>query len=90
MALPPELAARFTTGQLAVLRIVADECRDKGHCDLTREEIAVRASTSRKTVHTAIQGAAALGLVLMSRGAKGTNVSAVLTSPFSDAADRRV
>ena len=28
--MPPALACRFTTGQLAVLRIVADEVRDRG------------------------------------------------------------
>ena len=30
--MPPALASRFTTGQLAVLRIVADEVAAKGAC----------------------------------------------------------
>jgi hypothetical protein len=42
--LPPALAAGFTVGQLAALRIVADEVRARGSCLLTLGEIATRAA----------------------------------------------
>jgi hypothetical protein len=41
--MPPALAAKFTTEELAVLRIVADEVWDKGWCDRTYAELAARA-----------------------------------------------
>jgi hypothetical protein len=41
--LPLGLAANFTTGELAVLKIVADECLAHGVCDLSRNEIGSRA-----------------------------------------------
>jgi hypothetical protein len=37
------MAAGYTTGEQAVLRIVADEVRDKGTCTLSIPEIAARA-----------------------------------------------
>jgi hypothetical protein len=38
-----ERRANFTTGELAVLKIVADECLAHGVCDLSRNEIGSRA-----------------------------------------------
>jgi ProQ/FINO family len=38
-----ERRANFTTGELAVLKIVADECLAHGVCDLSRNEIRSRA-----------------------------------------------
>ena len=61
--LPPRLAARFTIGQLAVLRVVGDEVRDRGACSITIAEIAARAGVSRSMVQSAIREAAAIGLV---------------------------
>src|ERR671926_1531962 len=37
--MPPSLACKFTVGELAVLRIVGDEVRERGHCDRTLAEI---------------------------------------------------
>jgi hypothetical protein len=37
----------FTTGELAVLRIVADEVRERGQCDYSLDEIAARAGVCR-------------------------------------------
>ena len=55
--MPPALACLFTTGELAVLRIVADEARDRKQCRLTLGEIAARAgvgiSTARNALHYA-------------------------------------
>lgn len=61
--LPPALAARFTTGELAVLRIVADAVRDRSSCRLTVPEIAARSGTSETTVRRALKVAAGLGLI---------------------------
>lgn len=61
--MPPALAAGFTTGELAALRIVADEVRDKGSCDRTLGEIAVRAGVSIDTARRAVRQAAKLGFI---------------------------
>ncbi|WP_311276862.1 hypothetical protein [Methylobacterium sp. WCS2018Hpa-22] len=61
--LPPALAARFTTGEAAVLRIVGDECRDKGRCVLPLDAIAARAGVGRTTAQKAMREAKRLGLV---------------------------
>lgn len=61
--MPPALCARFTTGELAALRIVADEVRDRGSCTLPLDAIAARAGISRSTAQRALRQAARLGLV---------------------------
>src|SRR4051812_10176103 len=45
--MPPGLAERFTTSELAVLRIVGDEVREKGCCGRTLAELAARAGCGR-------------------------------------------
>lgn len=61
--LPPQLAAHFTTGQLAVMRVVSDEMRDRGQCAITIAEIAARAGVCRALVQQALHVAANLGLL---------------------------
>lgn len=61
--MPPALACRFTTGELAVLRIVADEFRDRGSCTLCLDAIAARAGVSRSLAKAAIKQARRLGMV---------------------------
>ena len=61
--LPPGLAAGFTTGQLATLRIVGDEVQARGACRLTLGEIAARAGVGVTTARNAIRLAAADGLL---------------------------
>ena len=61
--MPPALAARFTTGELAVLRIVADQCRDHGRCTLPVDAIAARAGVGRTTCQRAIREAGRLGML---------------------------
>jgi hypothetical protein len=61
--MPPSLAAQFTTGELAVLRIVADEVSKSGQCSRTLPEIAARAGVSDTTARKAIRLAARLGLL---------------------------
>lgn len=63
--LPPALAARFTTGELAVLAIIASEAGCNSTCDCSIAEIAARAGVARTTVQTAVRRAGDLGLVLM-------------------------
>lgn len=61
--MPPALAARFTTGQLAVLRIVADEVAAKGVCGLCIDAIAARAGVCRRLAQAAIRLAEGDGLL---------------------------
>lgn len=62
--LPPAIRAQFTTGELAVLRIIADEVRDhNGACDASLAEIAARAGVCRTLVHNTLRRAALLGLL---------------------------
>ena len=53
--LPPHLAANFSPGELAVLKIVADECLAHGVCDRSRNELAARAGVSLTVVKRAIK-----------------------------------
>jgi hypothetical protein len=60
--MPPQLACRFTTGELAALRIVADAARDRGACMMTLGEIAARAGVCVTTARNALRQAAREGL----------------------------
>jgi hypothetical protein len=59
--MPPQLASQFTTGELAVLRLVADEVRAKRHCALTMGELAARAGVGITTARNALHEAAGHG-----------------------------
>jgi hypothetical protein len=61
--MPPALASRFTTGQLAVLRIVADEVAEKGVCGLCIDAIAARAGVCARLAQAAIRLAEGDGLL---------------------------
>lgn len=61
--MPPALAALFTVSELAVLRIVGDECREKGRCDRTLDELATRAGCCRSSARNAIRAARQHGLL---------------------------
>lgn len=61
--MPPALAQRFTTGELAVLRIVADEFRDRGACTLCLDAMAARAGVGRTTAQNTLRQAKRLGMV---------------------------
>jgi|GraSoi2013_115cm_1033766.scaffolds.fasta_scaffold23120_2 hypothetical protein len=65
--MPPRLAARFTTGQLACLNIVANEVAAKGSCSLTNSEIARRAGACRRTAVGAVREAELLCMVRVKR-----------------------
>jgi hypothetical protein len=55
--LPPPVAARFTWGEQAVMRIVGDECRVHGCCTLHIDAIAARSGVHRTTVQNALREA---------------------------------
>ena len=61
--LPPQLAARFTMGETAVLSVIASEVARRGLCRLTIGHIAVLAGVSRSTVKNAVRQAVALGIL---------------------------
>jgi hypothetical protein len=61
--MPAALAAAFTPAEVAVLRVVADEHRDRGGCDRPVDEIAARAGVCCRTVQNALRHAERLGLV---------------------------
>ncbi len=61
--LPPQLAARFTMGEAAVLSAIAAEVARRGLCRLTVGHIAALAGVCRSTVRTAVREAVALGLL---------------------------
>ncbi|MCJ2035619.1 hypothetical protein [Methylobacterium sp. J-068] len=61
--MPPQIAARFTEGQRAVLRIIGDEVAAKGVCGLCIDAIAARAGVCRRLAQTAIRLAEGDGLV---------------------------
>lgn len=65
--MPPVLASRFTTGELAALKIVADEIRAKGFCGLVLDAIAARAGVSKRTVQNALKAAESCGYVRITR-----------------------
>jgi hypothetical protein len=59
-AMPPALAANFTTGEAAVLAVIA---RQPGKCALFIDAIAAMAGTCRSVVQSAVREAARLGLL---------------------------
>ena len=62
--LPPQIAAQFTTGQLAVLRIIADEVETRrGTCALTIGELAARAGVCTALARNSIRIAERLFLI---------------------------
>jgi hypothetical protein len=61
--MPPQLQARFTLAESAVLAVVAAEVRTKGSCSLTIGHIAALAGVCRKTVKTALREAVEHGLM---------------------------
>ena len=78
--MPPALACLFTTGELAALRIIADEARDRKQCRLTLGEIAARAGVGITTARNALRYAAREGLVTIEerRRDKRPNLSNVV------------
>jgi len=60
--MPPHLAAYFTTGQAAVLAIVAAEAGANGSCERSIDELAARAGVCRSIAKRALREAVRRGL----------------------------
>lgn len=60
---PPQIAARFTLGEAAVLAVVAAEVRRRGACSWAIGHIAAVAGVSETTVKRALREARRLGLI---------------------------
>ncbi len=61
--LPPHVSECFTEGERAALFIIAEDCRQKGHCDASAKEIADRAGVGITTVRNAYRQAKIRGLI---------------------------
>lgn len=61
--MPPQLAAKFTMGEAAVLAVVANQVVKHGRCTLTIGAVAAMAGVGKTTVRTALQEAITQGLV---------------------------
>jgi hypothetical protein len=62
-AMPPQLQARFTLAEAAVMAVVAAEVRSKGACTLTIGHVAALAGVSATTVKNAIRHAVSVGAI---------------------------
>jgi hypothetical protein len=87
--LPPAIAAGFTTGQLAVLRVVADEWLAHGVCDRSRNELAARAGVCLKVAKQAIRLAELDGLITVQRRPRSgrkhlTNIIRIIRAEWID------
>jgi hypothetical protein len=87
--MPPALARKFTQGETAVFRIISDEVRLHGRCDLHIDAIAARAGTCRTVVKNALREARRLNLVTVQerrrRGQRSlTNVIHIFSREWRD------
>jgi hypothetical protein len=92
--MPPTLAARFTQGELAALRIVGDEVLARGFCDLHIDAIAARAGVCRTTTQNALRMARQLGMITVQerrrRGQKSlTNIVRIISAEWQSWLRRR-
>jgi hypothetical protein len=62
-AMPPPIAAHFTTGEAAALSIIVLEFKRRGFCDQPLNKLAALAGVSRTTLQNAIRYAVRLGLI---------------------------
>lgn len=64
-AVPSSIAMNFTTGEAAVLAVVARQVQRCGHCVMFMEQMAAIAGVGRTTVRNALRQAQALGLLVV-------------------------
>lgn len=86
--MPPAMAAAYTVGELAVLRVVGDEVVAHGACDRSLAELAARAGVCRKLAQLTLRLAARDGLVTIERrprpGRKNlSNVVRIISAEWS-------
>jgi hypothetical protein len=73
--IPPELGAKFTEGEMAVLKAIADRHVRHSACTLTRDTIADLSGTGRGTVKTALRTAKAEGLIEVRQGPRYNTIT---------------
>jgi len=64
-ALPPALATKFTTGEIAVLSVIAREIQRQGRCELHVDAVAALAGVCRRLVQNALRAAAAASVIVV-------------------------
>ncbi|KQT51175.1 hypothetical protein ASG43_21460 [Aureimonas sp. Leaf454] len=62
-ALPPDVAARFSVAEQAVLMVVAVEVARRGDCRMSVGELSARAGCSQRSAQNAVRKAASAGLI---------------------------
>lgn len=62
-AVPSQLAAAFTMGELAALSVIAAEVKRRGRCELPIDAVAAMAGVCRSVVQNAAREASRLGLI---------------------------
>lgn len=85
--MPRGVACRFTTGEVAVLSIIAREVQARGRCEMPQDKIAALAGVCRSLVRRAIRLARHLGLITVTerrrRGQKNdTNVVTIISAEW--------
>jgi hypothetical protein len=85
----PPNPAIFTTGETAVLKIVADEVLARGVCDRSRNELAARAGVSLTVVKRALKYAERDGLITVLRRPRSgrkhlTNIIRIIRADWLD------
>jgi hypothetical protein len=87
--LPPHLAAGFTTGELAVLKVISDEWLAHGACDRSLNELAARAGVCHSLARRAVRLAELDGLFTVQRRPRSgrkhlTNIIRIVRAEWLD------
>ncbi len=87
--LPPALAATFTTGELAVLKVISDEWLAHGACDRSLNELAARAGVCHSLAKRAVRLAELDGLFTVQRRPRSgrkhlTNIIRIIRAEWLD------
>ena len=87
--LPPALAAGFTTGELAVLKVISDEWLAHGACDRSLNELAARAGVCHSLAKRAVRLAELDGLFTVQRRPRSgrkhlTNIIRIVRAEWLD------
>jgi hypothetical protein len=75
--IPVELTYQFTEGEMAVLKVIADEHVRHGTCRLSKDAIAELSCVSRSVVKTAIRAADTAGLMRREQSGRYTKITII-------------
>jgi hypothetical protein len=87
--LPPAIAATFTVGELAVLKVISDEWLAHGACDRSLNELAARAGVCHSLAKRAVRLAELDGLLTVQRRPRSgrkhlTNIIRIIRAEWLD------